>query len=72
MKKAALTIANRIKEGKQQLAECAVCWKDFLKTGEGTTATTVPYEKDTCCVIVHTGGTTSILFIKELCSAMKI
>ena len=58
VKKAALTIANRIKEGKQQLAECAICWKDFIKTGEGTTATTVPYKKDTCCVIVHTGGTT--------------
>lgn len=58
MKKVALTIATRIKGGKQQLAECAICWNDFIKAGEGTTAATVPHEKDTCCVIVHTGGTT--------------
>lgn len=58
MKKIALTIANHIKEGKQQLADCAMSWNAFIKTGESTTATTVPYEKDTCCVIVHTGGTT--------------
>lgn len=58
IKKAAFTIVNRIREGKAHFAECAIRWNDFIKAGEGAEVNASPYEKNTCCVIVHTGGTT--------------
>lgn len=36
----------------------AISWKEFSALGEGITPTFVPYEKDTCCIMAHTGGTT--------------
>lgn len=35
-----------------------ISWKSFLKRGANETVKDVPYKKDTCAVIVHTGGTT--------------
>jgi len=42
----------------QRLSELCVRWKDFLKKGKDTNVSNALYEKDVCCVIVHTGGTT--------------
>ena len=36
----------------------AISWKEFIALGAGITFTDAPYEKDTCCVMAHTGGTT--------------
>lgn len=36
----------------------AISWKEFSAMGHGITPEYVPYEKDTCCVMAHTGGTT--------------
>lgn len=36
----------------------AISWKEFSALGEGITPTFVPYEKDACCIMAHTGGTT--------------
>ena len=36
----------------------AISWKEFSALGEGVTPEFVPFEKDTCCVMAHTGGTT--------------
>ena len=33
-------------------------WKDFIRNGRLQTVKDSPYQKDECCVIVHTGGTT--------------
>lgn len=33
-------------------------WTEFIRTGKNCIAEKAPYRKDTCCVIVHTGGTT--------------
>ena len=57
-KKVALILINRIKEVKPHFDRRAIRWNDFIESGKGTTATAAPYKKDTCCVIVHTGGTT--------------
>lgn len=35
-------------------------WKDFIKCGKSTVAETAEYKSNTCCIIVHTGGTTGI------------
>lgn len=41
-------------------SELVLQWRDFIKYGKDTTAKTVGYNPNTCCVIVHTGGTTGI------------
>ena len=33
-------------------------WDDFISQGSGTSVNTAAYQKDQCCVIIHTGGTT--------------
>ena len=33
-------------------------WKDFIRNGRLQKVKDSPYQKDECCVIVHTGGTT--------------
>ncbi len=38
----------------------AVEWKTFLENGENAILKEAKYEKDACCVIVHTGGTTGV------------
>lgn len=36
----------------------ALRWKDFMALGTAARPEFPPYEKDTCCVMAHTGGTT--------------
>ena len=42
----------------EKLSDICVRWNDFIKNGKNADANYAPYKKDTCCVIVHTGGTT--------------
>lgn len=36
----------------------AISWKEFSALGHGVTPEFVPYEKNACCLMAHTGGTT--------------
>ena len=36
----------------------AIFWNEFSVLGTDTVPTYVPYEKDACCIMAHTGGTT--------------
>lgn len=51
-------MANRLKGAVPKLNHISIQWKRFLKNGDGVLPKLVPYKKDSCCVIVHTGGTT--------------
>ncbi len=42
----------------EKLSDICVRWDDFIRYGKNTDVKYAPYKKDTCCVIVHTGGTT--------------
>lgn len=55
---AALTkLLYRIKTQAPRFGNMTMNWKEFESRGK-TTPTYIPYAKDTCCVIAHTGGTT--------------
>lgn len=54
IKKAVYRLSNR----SPRFSEKCLGWDDFLKKGKNFDICYAPYEKDTCCVIVHTGGTT--------------
>lgn len=45
---------------KPQLSKNCLKWSDFVALGSGTQYSAVPYKKDTCCAMVHTGGTTGM------------
>lgn len=57
-KKALFLFSNKLKGTTPKLSEQCINWKDFIITGKDKTPTYSPYKKNTCCVIVHTGGTT--------------
>lgn len=48
----------RLKNKQPSLGENAMTWKDFIAIGKNAKFQDVPYEKNRCCVIAHTGGTT--------------
>lgn len=53
-------ILYRLKAKAPQIRENLMRWKDFAAIGTGVIPEYVPYAKDTCCVIAHTGGTTGL------------
>ena len=48
------------KQKKLVLNEKCLKWKEFVCEGIGTKANKVGYKPNTCCIIVHTGGTTGM------------
>ena len=54
VKKFFYKMANR----SEKLSDICVRWGDFIKNSKNSDVKYAPYKKDTCCVIVHTGGTT--------------
>ena len=58
VKKVLFVTANKIKGEVYKFADNCVRWQKFIINGSNSAIAEVPYEKDTCCVIVHTGGTT--------------
>lgn len=48
----------RLKNKQPVLQENAMTWSEFLAAGQNGDYVPVEYQKDTCCVIAHTGGTT--------------
>ena len=57
-KKAAFLISNQIKGETPKLFKRCIRWKDFIEQGKNEKPVYSHYKKDSCCVIVHTGGTT--------------
>lgn len=48
----------RLKNKQPALQENAMTWTEFMALGNGTEVQVIPYQKDRCSVIAHTGGTT--------------
>lgn len=48
------------KEKKQIYSSKCLMWKNFIKQGIGRITNKVKYKENSCCVIVHTGGTTGM------------
>lgn len=57
-KKMLFILSNRLKGEKQQLKANCIVWDKFIAGGKDAKPQYCPYKKDSCCVIVHTGGTT--------------
>ena len=58
VKKALFLASNKLKGVSNQYGANCIQWKRFIEDGKDASLNEVPYEKDNCCVIVHTGGTT--------------
>ena len=58
MKKVLYNAANMFKGNKVSGSGICLKWNVFLDKGNDKKMSPVPYEANTCCVIVHTGGTT--------------
>ena len=59
-KKCLLQLINKLKGVTPKLSDNCILWGDFIKYGMTKDIELVPYKKDSCCVIVHTGGTTGM------------
>ena len=57
-KKALFLLSNKLKGKSPKRSERCIVWTDFVNQGKDATPDYSSYKKDTCCVIVHTGGTT--------------
>ena len=60
VKKGLFLLSEKIKGNTYRFSEQCIPWKQFIENGSGTAPADSPYEKDSCCVIVHTGGTTGL------------
>lgn len=57
-KKALFLLSNKLKGQMPKLSAHCINWKNFIKNGKNSIPTYSSYIKNSCCVIVHTGGTT--------------
>lgn len=60
VKRMLFSVSEKVKGNTYRFAGNCVVWKQFIGNGSTTPAKDMPYEKDFCCVIVHTGGTTGM------------
>ena len=60
IKKMLYKMSNRIKGNTPRFSDICLRWNDFILSGKNITPQFVSYQKDTCCAIVHTGGTTGL------------
>lgn len=51
-------VLYKMKTKSPKLGVETLTWKHFISLGDGVTPEYASYEKDTCCVMAHTGGTT--------------
>ena len=58
VKKALFLAGNKLKGASNKYAVNCILWKQFVAEGKNAPLNEAPFEKDACCVIVHTGGTT--------------
>lgn len=57
-KKALYVLFETIKGKMPRMTDRCIKWSDLIMRGKNETPTYCSYQKDACCVIVHTGGTT--------------
>ena len=57
-KKELYNLAERLKGKKVKYSSLCMTWREFICDGKDVKINYARYEKDTCCLIVHTGGTT--------------
>lgn len=57
-KKSLFLLSNKLKGKTPKLSDKCISWTNFIKKGFDKSPAYSKYKKDTCCVIVHTGGTT--------------
>lgn len=60
IKKVLFLLSEKIKGNTYHFSENCILWKQFIENGSQSVPNNTPYEKDSCCVIVHTGGTTGM------------
>lgn len=60
IKKSLFKLKQRIGKEVPDYTNICISWNSFVKEGINTELKAAPYEKDKCCVIVHTGGTTGM------------
>jgi long-chain acyl-CoA synthetase len=60
VKKRLYLISKGLKNGNYTYGNLCQTWQSFIKNGEHVKPAIAPYTKDSCCVIVHTGGTTGV------------
>lgn len=58
LKKAMFLLSHKLKGEMPKMSDHCVSWAGFITQGKNVAPTYPPYNKDSCCVIVHTGGTT--------------
>ncbi|MBR4911185.1 MAG: acyl--CoA ligase [Clostridia bacterium] len=57
-KKSLFLLSNKLKGKTPKLSDKCISWAEFIEKGLETKPAYSEYKKGTCCVIVHTGGTT--------------
>lgn len=58
MKKLFVNISSYLTNKTPKLSDGCLVWNDFIKSGKNFELQLTSYKKDSCCAIVHTGGTT--------------
>lgn len=58
LKKAIYKLKQRLDKATPQYTTICTDWPSFIRTGKNHEYEPIGYEKDKCCIIVHTGGTT--------------
>ncbi len=59
-KKFFFNLSNKFKNSVSVINKMSLRWEDFVAKGENAIPNYISYKKNTCCVIVHTGGTTGM------------
>jgi long-chain acyl-CoA synthetase len=54
------TLYKVFKQKRQKYTAECLMWRGFMKQGVGVAAKKAPYKENSCCIIVHTGGTTGM------------
>lgn len=60
VKKSLFLLSEKIKGNTYRFGENCVMWEQFIENGSDVEPNDAPYENNSCCVIVHTGGTTGL------------
>ena len=76
IKRVGIKLISLIKRSAVHIPDTCDKWRKFLAHGENTSYFLEPYKENTCCVIVHTGGTTgtpkSVMLSNENLNTMAL
>lgn len=60
IKRTFFMVTEKFKGNTYKFADNCVNWNQFIMNGSNSSLVEASFEKDSCCVIVHTGGTTGV------------